>query len=263
MFKVVKVVLIVVIVLFVMAVAAQFTLSRIATRSLQRTLPRLTGTAATVEALRLSPFTGAGEIIGLRIPNPEGFAEPEALRLDRARVQVDLWSLLRPTLVVREVSVNGARVCYERRADGKDNLSWLRERMASGAAQTLTKPDEPAPGGAPQAMVPAKSPRKLIVDSLIVTNCRVRVAGVLSTNVMELPLPTIALQNLGRAQGGLTQAELGAELIRTLTASAVQAALQPGSQAQELIRNLMDTFRKHNMSAKPDPQTDPAPVSAP
>ena len=59
-------------------------------------------------------------------------------------------------------------------------------------------------------------------------------------------MPTIALQNLGRAHGGLTQAELGGELIRTLTASAVQAALQPGSQAQELIHNLMDSFRKHN-----------------
>ena len=252
MFKAVKAVLIVAIVLFVLAVAAQLVLSRMATRSFQRMLPRLTGTAATIEALRLSPFTGAGEIIGLHIPNPEGFAEPEALSLDRARVQVDLWSLLRPTLVVREFSVNGARVCYERRADGKDNLSWLRERMASGAAQKLTKPDEPAPGGAPRESAPAKAPRKLIVDFLIITNCRVRVAGVLSTKTMELPLPTIALQNLGRAQGGLTQAELGGELIRTLTAGAVQAALQPGSQAQELIRNLLDTFRKHNKGAKPD-----------
>ena len=251
MVKAVKVILIVALVLFVAAVAAQLGLSRMATRSLQRTLPRLTGTAATVEALRLSPFTGAGEIIGLHIPNPEGFSEPEALHLDRARVQVDLCSLLRSTLVVRELSVNGARACYERRADGKDNLAWLRERMASGAAQSLTKPDEP-PSGAPEDASTAKSPRKLIVDSLIITNCRIRVAGILSTNVMEMPLPAIAMQNLGRDQGGLTPAELGGELTRVLTASAVQAALQPGSPAQGLIRNLMDSFRKHNQPAKPD-----------
>jgi len=244
MFKVIKGILVFVIVLFIVAAAAQFGLNRIATRSLQRTLPQLTGTAATIEALRLSPFTGAGEIIGLRIPNPEGFSEPEALHLDRARVQVDLWSILRPTLVVREFSVNGAVVCYERLADGKDNLSMLRERMTS--EKPPANPSQTASGSAPQAaaQTPAKPSLKLIVDSLIITNCRVRVAGILSTNVMEMPLPTIALQNLGRDQGGLTPAELGAELTRTLTASAVQAALQPGSQAQGLIRNLIDTFRK-------------------
>ncbi len=250
--KFVKVVLIVAIVLFVLAVIAQFGLSRMVTRSLRRSLPQLTGTAATVEAVRLSPFTGAGEIIGLRIPNPEGFAEPEALSLDRARVQVELLSLMGPALVVREISVDGARVCYERRADGKDNLAWLRERMAGAAARPAPPAAEvSAPGGATKPPAPAKPPRKLIVDSLVITNCRVRVAGILSTNVMELPLPTVAMRDLGRAQGGLTPAELGGELIRSITTSAVQAALQPGSQAQGLIRNFVDNFRKHNKGAKP------------
>lgn len=249
MLKPVKIVLVIAIVLLIAAVAAQLGLSRVATRSLQRALPKLTGTAATVEALRLSPFTGAGEIVNLRIPNPEGFAGPEALSLQRARVRVDLWSLLRSTLVVREFSVDGARVCYERRADGSDNLARLCEHMAGAAAQTPSQPGERAPdprtppGAAPPPA--AKAPYKLIVDSLIITNCRVRVAGIISTNAMELPLPAIALQDLGRDRGGLTPAELGGELIRTLTASAIQAALQPGSPAQELIRNLLDGFRKH------------------
>ncbi len=255
--KFVKAVLIVAIVLFGLALLAQFGLSRMVTHRLQRALPQLTGTAATVEAVRLSPFTGAGEIIGLRIPNPEGFAEPEALSLDRARVRVELLSLMGPALVVREISVDGARISYERRADGRDNLAWLRERMTDAAA----RPAPPAagvsaPAGPAKPPAPAKPPRKLIVDSLVITNCRVRVAGVLSTNVMALPLPTVAMRDLGRAQGGLTPAEVGGEVLRAITTSAIQAALQPGSQAQGLIRNLVDNFRKHNKGAKAVPKPE-------
>ncbi|WP_348685276.1 AsmA family protein [Aeromonas bestiarum] len=82
------------------------------------------------------------EKVALR--NPAGFAEPDLVRFELGQASVALLPLLSHRLEIGEVTLNGAHLFIQTKADGSSNLSDLIK--ASEAA----KGSEPAPGGQSQ-----------------------------------------------------------------------------------------------------------------
>ena len=80
----------------------------------------------------------------VQLRNPAGFAEPDLLRFTQGDASVALLPLLSHRLEIGEVTLNGAHLFIQTKADGSSNLSDLIK--ASEAA----KGSEPAPGGQSQ-----------------------------------------------------------------------------------------------------------------
>lgn len=87
------------------------------------------------------------EQVALR--NPDGFAEPDLVRFEQGEASVALLPLLSHRLEIGKVTLSGAHLFIQTKADGSSNLSGL---IKDAAASTATATSEPAqPAAAPAA----------------------------------------------------------------------------------------------------------------
>jgi len=80
------------------------------------------------------------EARNLTLANPDWTAEPRLLQIDRVAVRVDLWPLLRRTVHVRDLEVEGARIAYTAGEDGTSNWSRPQPSSATGASKRSHRP---------------------------------------------------------------------------------------------------------------------------
>ena len=139
-------------------------------------VPWCTGTEFRLERLNLNPYTGKLVVSGLRLANPEGFAEKDAASLGTLSVDVETSTLLSDAIHVRDVTVESPFASYVFDKDGTNNF----ERILAEVEKKLKlkkekKKDEP--GNV-----------KVIVDKLTVKNVR----AVVNTGVFELESLVVA-----------------------------------------------------------------------
>ncbi|MGL5499065.1 MAG: AsmA family protein, partial [Aeromonas sobria] len=79
------------------------------------------------------------EQVALR--NPDGFAEPDLVRFEQGEASVALLPLLSHRLEIGKVTLSGAHLFIQTKADGSSNLSGL---IKDAAASTATATSEPA-----------------------------------------------------------------------------------------------------------------------
>lgn len=101
---------------------------------------------------------------GLRIHNPEGFAQRHFLSLDHARIQVALLPLLQKKLHLPEVRVQQLQVTLEENAQG--NVNWTFGKEGKGGKEE-PKPKQPAAESAKDS-----PPTTLAGDSIVVEKLR-------------------------------------------------------------------------------------------
>lgn len=153
-------------------------------------------TAVTLDGVTLAPADGRGELRGLSIANPPGFAGPNALKAARVALAVDPASLTGAVVHVRELAVDAAQLAYED-GPGGTNLDVLRHNV-----ERFGHPAEPksAPDGAA---------KRLRVDHLALHGTQVTYRGKLTLHKpLALTLPDIDLRDLGKDSGGLTPDQL-------------------------------------------------------
>ena len=82
------------------------------------------------------------EKVALR--NPAGFAEPDLVRFERGEASVGLLPLLSHKLEIGKVTLSGAHLFIQTRADGSSNLSDLIKTTKQGADASPTGESQPA-----------------------------------------------------------------------------------------------------------------------
>lgn len=90
------------------------------------------------------------EKVALR--NPAGFAEPDLVRFERGEASVGLLPLLSHRLEIGKVTLSGAHLFVQTRADGSSNLSDLIKTTKQGA--------DASPAGESQPAAPAASDKQ-------------------------------------------------------------------------------------------------------
>lgn len=90
------------------------------------------------------------EKVALR--NPAGFAEPDLVRFERGEASVGLLPLLSHKLEIGKVTLSGAHLFIQTRADGSSNLSDLIKTTKQGA--------DASPAGESQPAAPAASDKQ-------------------------------------------------------------------------------------------------------
>ncbi len=109
----------------------------------------------------LNLFRGYIELEGLRVAQPEGFEGEPLLELPHAHVKLNVGSLLKPPIVIRDVAVKDLSASIIKNADGVLNVEKL-----------VRTPPEPE--GEPEAKKPAGAPPAVALDSLLIENLKVR-----------------------------------------------------------------------------------------
>ncbi len=169
---------------------------------------QMTQARVAVDAVQIRTADGSGVIRGLVVGNPAGFRTAHALKVGLIEVAVDMRTLTDPVVVIKRIVIEAPDMIYEK-GDTMTNFEAIQRNIA----QSLGTPAGGAKGsgsGAP--------PRKLIVDELVIRNARAQASAPgLGGRTVSATLPDITLRNIGRAQGGITPAQLGEIVAKALS----------------------------------------------
>lgn len=228
-------------VLLALAVAAGLwwlhgNLDRLVQRAIVEQGSALIGAPIQLQGVHIDPRTGAGELRGLVIGNPPGFKTPHLLQVQRVRVQVDVGTLTQPVIVINAVEIEAPDVIYEKGAT-QTNIEALQTHLARQLQS-----------GAPQPSGSGAAPKKFIVERFQLLRPQAQAsAAFMQGRTVSLKLPEMDLRDLGRAEGGLTAGELGAQVARALQQRlkasfffdrALQSTGETARQAGEALGNL-------------------------
>lgn len=169
----------------------------------------ITQVAVKVGDVEIDSVNGRGRIRGLVVGNPQGFRAPYAFKADDIEVVIDVASLTGNVIVVKKIAVLAPDVIYES-TDKSTNFDAIQKNITDSLGLSQTPP-----GG---------KPRKLIVEDFSVRNARAKGSSTqLAGKSLEVELPDIQLRDLGKAQGGVTPAELGQIIGKAVTQRLVSA----------------------------------------
>jgi hypothetical protein len=192
-------------------------LDALAERVIERGASERLGAATEIDRLLLRPISGILSLRGLSIANPPGYAG-SFLAVDRARADLDVTTLRREVIEVREVALDGVAVTLEQ-ARGGSNYDAIVSKLGAG---------EPSadPAG------PSVRVRDLYVRNI---TAQLRLAP---TPPLTVEIPEIHLKALGGPDGA-GSGEITAEVVRAiLTSVATEVPGVPIALAGRLITGL-------------------------
>lgn len=181
----------------------RFNLDSLVKRAIVHYGSAITQAKVKVDDVEIDSVNGRGRIRGLMLGNPRGFHTPYAFKADDIEVVIDVASLTADVIVVRRIAVLAPDVIYEQ-GEKSTNFDAIQKNIEDSLGLSQT----PAGG----------KPRKLIVEDFTVRKARARGSNTyLAGKSLDVELPDIALRDIGKAQGGVTPAELGQIIGKAVT----------------------------------------------
>ena len=162
----------------------------------------MTQAKVSVGAVKIAPVDGKGTIGELSIGNPAGFKTAYALKVARIDVDIDIASVAKDVIVIRNIAVVAPDVIYEK-GTAMTNFDAIQKNIAAYLGTADGK----------------KGGKKLIVEQLTIRDAKAQAsAAFMNGKTFSVPLPDITLKNIGRAKGGITPGDLGQEVVGALKA---------------------------------------------
>jgi hypothetical protein len=184
-----------------------------------------------VEKVEIAPKNGKGVISGLLLGNPKGFKTPFALRVERIEIDVDLSSVAKDVTVIRMLVITSPDIIYEKGETGT-NFDAIQKNIAAYLG--------------PKGNARRQGGTRLIIEELTICNANARAsADFMGGKTISIPLPDIALKNVGKASGGVTPGELGQEISRAL-----KARLSVAGNFERLRKSAGETLDKAGNAIK-------------
>lgn len=155
----------------------------------------------TIDALDFSMLGGKVSFRNLTVNNPPGYEHDKLLEIGDARIAVSIGSLLKDTVNIKEILIDGIDITFEQKGVTGNNLQDV--------IKTIPKPDEQ-----PQDKT-AKPGKKLHIEKLQITNVTVKakllpVPG--KADTVTLKLEPILMTDLG-SDDKLDTAKLSAKIL--------------------------------------------------
>lgn len=184
--------------------------------------PKLTGGSVSIEKVNLNILSGSGEISGITIGNPKGFATDAAIRLKTVRVAIEPKSLLGNCIRIKNILVDGPEITYETSLKGNNINTIMANIQAATNGNGRTRNTEPAGSEQPG--------KQLLIDDLLIQNGTIRMsATMLKGKALNLGLPEIHLQDIGKKSDGASIDEVTKQVFAALN-KGVGAAVSKSAQ---------------------------------
>ncbi len=201
--------------------------------------PDITGVSVKLASVNIAPVDGMAALRGLELGNPTGFKTSRALAVDSISMQLDVASVTKDVVRIKEIVIDQANVTYEY-ASGGSNLDVIQRHVEAYIAEKT--------GGA-STKKDASTQKKIIIEHLYVTGTRAGVsADMLQGKTMTLVLPDIHLTDIGKKSGGVTPAEATRQVVSAISQSATKAVapLNLGGAMESIkkgVSNATDTVK--------------------
>lgn len=198
-------------------------LDGIVKRQIEQQASRLTGTAVTVDGVDIDLAAGSGRIRGLRVANPEGFADAPAFALQEIGLAIDLGSLGDQPLRLSRIDVGAVDVRLELDERGRSNLDALRRHAREAS------PGDPAESGGSEA----DEPLRLAIGRLELAGGSIVTQGVHTQGEERTArFPGLSLRDLG-GSGGAPPGAIGQQVLVAFTERVVRSAAE--QQAKDAL----------------------------
>lgn len=189
----------------------------------------MTQAKVSVGAVKIAPADGKGTVSDLAIGNPAGFKTAYALKVARIDIDIDIASVAKDVIVIRQIAVVAPDVIYEK-GDAMTNFDAIQKNIATYLGPATGKKDG----------------KKLIVEQLTIRGAKAEAsAAFMNGKTVSVPLPDITLKNIGRAKGGITAGELGQEV-----AGALKARLTGAVSFDRLMKSAGNALGKAGAAIK-------------
>ena len=146
------------------------------------------GVPTNVSSVRLAVFSNGSKIQDLTIANPSGFKEPNFIKVDDARIEANLGTLLSSDIQIPLVHVTGLTVDLEQ-IDDRMNASIIVKNVSDNTST----PDD------------TDDPMKVNVQRLVIENIHLTASGSI-VNIagghLDTKIPRLELNNLGTETDG-------------------------------------------------------------
>ncbi len=176
--------------------------------------PDITGVSVKLSSVKIKPADGSATLSGLVIGNPKEFKASHAIALGEISMALDINSLTRDVIVIREIQIIKPDVSYEYTSHGT-NLDVIQHNIDNYLAKTLggkTEPKDKGPG------------KKMIIDHLYVKDGKINFsADMLKGKDVTVPLPNLHLTDIGKKSNGATAADVTKQILGAITQSATRA----------------------------------------
>lgn len=206
-------------------VALTFFLGNVVKAGVNTFGPKLTQTKVELAGASISPLTGSGTLTGLTVANPSGWKNEQAFSLGQIHLRVAPFSILGDHIVIHELLIDAPVFDYETKVV-ESNISQILSNIESFTGNTPS-----AKNG---------KPVKFEVKKFRLTNGKVSF-GVGGIAAVTLPMPELALDDLGTKQGGITPDQLAGAVMKNVAGSVIavgkEAALKAGAAVGGVVKD--------------------------
>ena len=157
-------------------------------------VPKFTDTEFNLERITLNPYTGKLLVSGVKLANPEGYAEKDAFSLGALSVDLEVSSLLSKEIHVRDITLDAPYASYVFDAAGSNNF----DRIIAAVNKKL----------GPKEKKGKKEPSdtKVVIDKVTIKNVKVAV------NTGRFELTSLVVTDFGKSTAATIKLE-GVKLV--------------------------------------------------
>lgn len=200
--------------------------------------PKVLGVPVSVGKVSLSVVSGRLTIDKLMVGNPKGYSDKSAFAVDKVDVALSLGSLAGDTIVVKKILVDAPAISYESK-DGQSNF----DAMLSSAKKKESEEKAAEKGGEAK-----KAGKKLIIEEFSLNGAKVAYASALTFGKpVTIPLPSIALRDIGKSSNGVTPVEAVTEVVNAVVSGLSKAVME---MANSTTGALNDALKSGSGSVK-------------
>ena len=234
--------------LFVVAlVVVGMTLGRIVTHGINTYGPQYTQTTVKVDSVRLSPLSGSGSVENLVVGNPQGWTSDHAFSVGKIALAIQPSSLFGDHVVINSLVVQSPDIVYETQLTTSNLQDLLKNIQKNDTEKTERTPEK-------------KQPKRIEIKSLQLKDAKVTLIA--NGRTQTVTIPSISMENVGSAQGGLTPAQLSAAILKEIARTSLEAAAKGifnGASLDKLSNKAADTLKQlFGSGRKSQPQSTPA-----
>ncbi len=202
-------------VLLVVIVAAVFfiynSLDSIIEKAIEKYGSEITQVKVSLDGVKISPTSGQGTLMGLQIGNPKGFSSDYAINIGTAKIAIDVKSITKDPIIIKEILIDKPSVIYELTAKGNNFSAIVKNIQEYGS----TSNKKTAPAGSKKEN---KDGPKLIIEKLRINNGKIKVeAAALKNKDITAKLSNIYIKDIGKSKGGASPGEVTEKIMASLT----------------------------------------------
>ena len=216
--------LIVVAVVLVVALVLWFKLGDIIETAVETNGPRYTGGPISLGKVSVGLLRGEAGLKDFVVANPAGYRTTSAFELDEVSLKLDMGSLVKDTVVIKEIYIDGPEITFEKSLK-KSNIAQILENVETAAGRG-------AQGTEREESAEESEGKKVVIDHVLIKNAKIRLStALLIGKTVSIPLPSIEINDIGKETDGTSFPEAISYILTALMQDITKAISAVGELA--------------------------------